>query len=277
VPGRPTASPPAGRPHNVPQPGADATFGLVIEYDGTGFSGSQLQARARTVQGELETALEKLFACHIRVKLASRTDSGVHATGQVAAFVAPKRLDEDTVRRALNFHLPEDLRVRCAQAVPHGFDPRRRARSREYVYTLNDAASPPAINRRTECHIRGRLDEGAMDAAARILTGTRNFAAFAGPATLKGAPTVRKVYSSNVRREGDRVLFTVRANAFLHQQMRRMGAALIDVGLGRMDISQFTSLVTDGARGQAKKVAKPQGLCLTNVEYGGNGPCGLPT
>ncbi|MSQ08386.1 MAG: tRNA pseudouridine(38-40) synthase TruA [Dehalococcoidia bacterium] len=252
------------------------TFGLIVEYDGTELFGSQLQANARTVQGELEQALAKITGQRTRVRLAGRTDSGVHATGQVAAFDAEIRLETVSIRNALNYYLPEDVRVRCAQEAPPRFDPRRRARSREYVYTLNDAPSRPALHRRTEFHVRERLDEKAMHTAAQALTGEHDFAAFAGPATLKGASTVRRIDAAGVCREGDRVIFTVRGNAFLHQQVRRMAGALIDAGSGAMTLDQFKKVLGSGRKNGAKRLAGPQGLCLTKVNYESPGPCGLP-
>jgi tRNA pseudouridine38-40 synthase len=253
-----------------------ATFGLVVEYDGTDFRGSQLQASARTVQGELERALCAIMGRRTRARLASRTDAGVHATAQVAAFEAQTRLNTGSIRRALNHHLPPDLRVRCAQPVPALFDPRRRARSREYVYTMNDNDAPPAVFRRTESHVREHLDEYAMHAAALEFIGVHDFAAFAGPAAVEGASTLRRIEAAAVRREGSRVLFTVRGNAFLHQQVRRMTSALVQAGTGRTGPGAVSALLAGGKRRNAGRIAAPQGLCLTRIEYEGAGPCGLP-
>jgi tRNA pseudouridine38-40 synthase len=250
--------------------------GLVIEYEGTALHGSQLQANARTVQGELEAALHAIFGEMKRVHLASRTDAGVHAMGQVAAFDADERLDPETIRKALNHYLPEDIRTRCAQRAPDAFDPRRQATYREYVYTMNDAPSAPAVFRRTEVHVRHRLDEAAMDDASRALVGSHDFAAFAGPATPDSASTVRRVESAVVRRKGDRLIFTLRGNAFLHQQVRRTAAALVAVGRGAMDRDGFESLVATGDRGAASKVLAPHGLCLNKIGYDDEGSCGLP-
>ncbi len=251
------------------------TFGLTVEYDGTDFHGSQLQANARTVQGELEAALGVIFGRPVRVRLASRTDAGVHALGQVAAFEAETRLDTETIRRALNNHLPDDARVRCAQVVSPGFDPRRRALSRSYEYTLTDAPAPPALHRRTQTHVRHSLDARAMDLAARVFVGTHDFAAFAGPATEKGATTTRRVDEASVVRSADTVVFTVRGNAFLHQQVRRMAAQLVEVGRGAMTTEALRELLSLAARDPSMAALGPRGLCLTKVEYGGAGPCGL--
>jgi tRNA pseudouridine38-40 synthase len=253
-----------------------ATFGLIVEYDGTDFHGSQLQANARTVQGELERALAAIMGRRTRVRLASRTDAGVHATAQVAVFEAQTRLGADSLRKALNHHLPEDIRVRCAQTAQWRFDPRRRARSREYVYTLNDSVTAPAVFRRTESHVRQRLDEQAMQAAAREFVGAHDFAAFAGPGVAEAASTVRRIDAAAVCREGDRVLFTVRGNAFLHQQVRRMTSALVEAGTGKTGPGAVSALLAGGKRRNAGRIVAPHGLCLISIQYDGAGPCGLP-
>jgi tRNA pseudouridine38-40 synthase len=251
-------------------------FGLIIEYDGAGFHGSQLQANLRTVQGVLEDALLSVFEAPVRPRLASRTDTGVHALGQVAAFDADTGMDGETIRKALNYFLPDDVRIRCSQRVADQFDPRRDASWREYAYTLNDAEVRPAIHRGTEVHVRGRLDEAAMAEAAKTLVGTHDFKAFAGPATPLDAPTVRRVVDTQVTRQGDRVRFSIRANAFLHQQIRRTAAALTAVGTGRMTPSEFGELVHSGSKGEANRPLAPHGLCLERILYEGEGPCGLP-
>ena len=260
----------------TPAGAGTASFGLIVEYDGTDFHGSQLQANVRTVQGELESALAAIMGCRTRVRLASRTDAGVHATAQVAAFEAQTRLNTASLRRALNDHLPEDVRVHCAQAAPSRFDPRRRACSREYVYTMNDANTAPAVFRRTESHVRQRLDEQAMQDAAREFIGVHDFAAFAGPGAAEGASTVRRIDAAAVCREGDRVLFTVRGNAFLHQQVRRMTSALVEAGSGKTGPGAVSALLAGGKRRNAGRIVAPHGLCLTRIEYEGAGPCGLP-
>jgi tRNA pseudouridine38-40 synthase len=252
------------------------TFGLIVEYDGTAFRGSQLQADARTVQGELERAVERVTGGSARIRLASRTDTGVHATGQVATFAAATRLGAETIRRALNHHLPADIKVRCAQLVPDRFDPRRAALAREYVYTINDGPTPPAIRRHLETHVTATLDAVAMDTAAQSLIGAHDFAAFAGAAAPKLAPTIRRVDAASVTREGALVRFTVRGNAFLHQQVRRIAAALVEVGRGNLGPDRFAQLVNGGRKGDATWLIGPQGLCLTRVIYDAGGSCGLP-
>lgn len=251
-------------------------IGLVVEYEGTEFSGSQLQARGRTVQGELERALEALFQAPIRVKLASRTDAGVHARGQVAAFDFDTRLSMTTIRDAMNHYLAEDAGVRLAAPVASSFDPRRHALRREYVYTVNDGETSSPIDRRTEAHVRGPLDAGAMADAAKRLEGTHDFAAFCGGAVPPGASTIRRMDQAVVSRAGARVRMTFRANAYLNQQVRRMAGALIQVGSSILSPERMSEFLTRPLRGEARMIAPPHGLCLTRIEYRDGGPCGLP-
>ncbi len=250
--------------------------GLIIEYDGTDFSGSQLQAHTRTVQGDLEAAIEAVLGDQIRVSMASRTDSGVHARCQVAAFGVETAIPAETIMKALNKHLASDIRVRCSQHVNDSFDPRRDASYREYVYTLNDSISAPAIHRTTEVHVKSALDEAAMHEAAQCLVGTHDFAAFAGSATAREASTIRRIDSASVVRDGQRVMLTIRGNAFVHQQMRRTAAGLVKVGRHTMPLAGFASLVEGAERGAATDVLEPRGLCLTKIGYNGASPCGLP-
>ena len=251
-------------------------IGLVIEYDGTDLHGSQLQARDRTVQGEIEAALRKVFGRPARLSLASRTDAGVHGTGQVGAFNVETDLDDQKIRDALNHYLPDDVAIVCASRVADDFDPRRDAVSREYRYTIKDRRSRSPFARYRTAHVRQRLDEAAMDEAAARLKGEHDFAAFAGPATPPGAITVRRVEYAKVSRNGDEVEFDIRGNAFLHQQVRRIAGALVRVGRAQMDGDQFQALIDQAERGRAKDLAPARGLCLTKVNYPGADVTGLP-
>ena len=251
-------------------------IGLIVEYEGTAFHGSQLQANVRTVQGDLEEAARELFGAPHRVMLASRTDAGVHATGQVAALDAETTLAAGDIRNALNYYLPEDIKVKQVAQVQDNFDPRRHALNRTYEYKMTDAASPPVIDRRTSVHVRSRLDHAAMDAACRRLVGTRDFAAFAGPATDRDASTIRNVERAVVERTGDVVKFTVTANAFLNQQVRRMTGALLEVGRGKAGLNAARELTESPVRGAASNVLPARGLCLVSISYPGGLPGELP-
>ncbi|MDA1278554.1 MAG: tRNA pseudouridine(38-40) synthase TruA [Chloroflexi bacterium] len=254
-------------------------FGLVVEYDGTDFHGSQLQANARTVQGELESALARLFNKNIRVHFASRTDAGVHAKGQVGCFDEETDMQADQIRKAVNHYMTKDVRIRCAQIVPdgpNGFDPRGDASSRNYVYKFNDARSEPAVDRNFVTHVRRSLNDVAMNDASKCLVGSHDFAAFAGPGTPPDASTRRNVEAASVSRNGNNVEFRITANAFMHQQIRRLAGVLYSVGTGKTSTNAVKDLLDRHERGVAAHVMPAHGLYLENISYNGTGECGLP-
>ena len=208
--------------------------------------------------------------------MASRTDAGVHGTGQVGAFNVETDLNDQKIRDAINHYLPEDVASVCASRVADDFDPRRDATSREYRYTINDRRSRSPFSRHRAAHVRQRLDQSAMNEAATRLVGEHDFAAFAGPATPPDAITVRRVEESGVERNGDEVEFTIRGNAFVHQQVRRVVGALVRVGRSQMEPDQFQELIHRAERGLATDLAPARGLCLTKVNYLGADGTGLP-
>ena len=247
-------------------------FATVLEYDGTRFHGSQLQSGVRTVQGDLERALADLFGAPLRCALASRTDSGVHARGQVAAFTVHSALKPDAVAAALNDRLDEDLKIRACRTVAERFDPRRDARRRTYIYTIHNSPHTPVLERRYAAHVRTELDEAALAAGLARLEGEHDFAAFAGSATPADAATVRNVERATVARDGARIAITITANAFLHQQVRRTVGALVALGRGRIVLAELDRLLQSGTRGEWSEMLPPRGLVLQSVEY--NGICG---
>lgn len=239
---------------------------LLLEYDGTRFAGSQLQSNAVTVQGVLEDAIVKATEEPSRAAFAGRTDAGVHARGQVAAFSTTSRLDCETLRRALNAWLPEDVVVRDVAEVARDFDPRRDARRRRYRYVIDNGPVRPALGRDRAWHVAGALDVEAMAAAAQRLPGQRDFAAFASRLEDDGASTVRELYGFEVSREGDSVSLDVEANAFLPHQVRRMAGALVEVGRGKLSADGYAALL-EGPAASAGPAAPPHGLYLMRVVY----------
>ena len=246
--------------------------GLIIEYDGAEFYGSQLQkAQYRTVQAELEASLHALYGEPIRVHFAGRTDRFVNATGQVAAYTPTKFIEPLAIFGALNDRLPPDLKVRHAQYVPDDFDPRHDATSRTYIYRLLNTPAPPVIKRNHIAHYRHALNMASMEDASRIFVGEHDFVAFAGPATPADASTVRQMHEITLARDGDLVTFTLTANAFLHQQVRRMVAALLAIGTGRLQKDALTELVRNGQKGGFSTMADAHGLTLESVTYPNTG------
>ncbi len=276
---------------------------LVIQYDGTDFSGSQHQAegQGRTVQGELERALAALTGESIRVALAGRTDTGVHAWGQAASLDFPERERLSTlpaVEKALNGILPCDLAVVGAECVPERFHARFSASKRAYRYLIWNAPAPAPLLARYSLHMRQQLDAEGMASAATLLEGTHDLGAFAGrglgvPGRSVDKPsTVRTVYLARLQTldpeanfwawdapqahgtagtatstGGELLALDLVANAFLPQMIRTIVGTLLEVGTGKRTIADITRLLESHDRRRAGPTAKPHGLCLLWVEY----------
>ena len=206
-------------------------YRALVEYDGTDFAGFQVNPGKRTVQGVLEAALARLGDGEVqRVDGAGRTDAGVHASGQVIAFTYAGRLPAADLGRALDALLPPDVTVRAVRQAPAGFNPRYAARYREYRYTVWNGPRSP-LRERMALGVRAPLDTAAMTRAGSAFIGRHDFSTFGAA----GRTSVRTVTAVRVRREGRLVTIDVRADAFLRGMVRRMVAALLEVGLGRMD------------------------------------------
>ena len=237
---------------------------LLLEYDGSRYGGSQLQPDVPTIQGELERALERLTQKRPRVAFAGRTDAGVHATGQVAAFTTASALETAVFERGLNALLPREIAVRRAIEAPERFDPRRHASSRTYRYTIYNAPVRSPLWRSYAWHVIETLDLAVMRDAASELLGERDFAAFS---RREGVSTVRCMRRAHVERRRPLVTFELEANAFLRQQMRRTVGALVQVGSGRLTIGAFRDLLQRAEPNNAEPLAPAHGLCLVHVAY----------
>lgn len=240
---------------------------LLLEYEGTGYGGSQYQRNTQTIQDALERALSSLTGEPIRVALAGRTDAGVHAKGQVAAFDTGSRHGPDVFLRALNHHLPDQIAVRTVEEVPTGFSPRREAIGRWYRYTVYNGAHRPALLRRFVWHVAEPLDAQAMAEAAAALVGENDFAAFTMPSVARRGSTRRRMTRAEVRPWKPCLVLDFEANAFLRQQVRRMVGALVEVGRGRLAPQAFRDMLERAAPGEAKFTAPGRGLCLMRVRY----------
>jgi tRNA pseudouridine38-40 synthase len=241
----------------------------VVEYDGTAFAGSQYQPNARTVQGELEAALNRLTGERVRIALAGRTDAGVHATGQVVAFcIARRRRGEGfswpELQRRLNAVLPQDLAVRALRAASPGFDPRRDAVARVYRYRVRMGGRHRPLERHRTLEIGERLDVAAMRAAAAEIPGKRDFAALGSDSH---GQTVRHLLEVAVLRRGDLVEIRVRGDAFLRRMVRSIAAVLLEVGRGKLPPSAVAGLLAASSRALDGRAAPARGLTLERVIY----------
>ncbi|CAN5283665.1 tRNA pseudouridine(38-40) synthase TruA [soil metagenome] len=248
---------------------AQRVLRAVIEYDGTAFAGSQVQPNARTVQGELEEALNRLMGERTQVRLAGRTDAGVHATGQVAAFCLPRRPRGSgdslaDLRRRLNAVLPHDLAVRSLRPAARGFDPRRDALWRVYRYRIRTNGAVQPLERHRTLEINDRLDVAAMRAAAERMVGERDFASLG---SHQHGRTVRHLAEVRVTRRGDLVEVRATGDSFLRRMVRSIVAILLAVGRGRLPINEVDRILAGQSRALDGRAAPARGLTLERVIY----------
>ena len=243
---------------------------LVLEYDGANYSGFQWQTNVSSIQGTLENAVEKLTGEKVRVLGSSRTDTGVHARGQVVSFDTSSALTSETFVNGLNYHLPEDIAVKSACQVSDYFMVRSMAVSREYSYTILNCRTRSPITSRFAHRVTGKLDVEAMNRSCQMLVGTQDFASFASD--INDEPemsTVRQVHQAKVIRHGDMVVFNIMANAFIRHQIRSTAGALVQVGSGKLSEAEFFSILEAKKVGLAGPKLPACGLCLERVNY----PC----
>ncbi len=255
-----------GQPETpVERPVGHRRLWATIEYDGTDFCGFQIQARERTVQGEIERSLEKVAGSRIQITGAGRTDQGVHAQGQVIGFTVEWRNDLSDLHRALNAVLPSDVVVLKMGLAAEGFHPRFSALSRAYRYTLLNKAWRSALHRCIAWHVDQDLDTARMVEASRALIGSHDFASFGRPP--QGDSTVREVFRVGWQEETPFLMFDIEANAFLYRMVRSIVGTLVQVGQGLISVDEFKAILDARDRSQCKYMAPAHGLCLMRVDY----------
>lgn len=239
---------------------------LTLEYDGTNYHGWQLQKNAITLQGTLEAVLARLFGEPIRVRVAGRTDTGVHALGQVVSFKSEKIIELHRLQRALNALLPPDIVVRQIEPVPDTFNPRRDALSRTYRYQIWNHPWPSAIWARYSWHVSFPLDGEAMQQAATLLIGDHDFSSFQGSDWVEHNP-YRTILRSAVHLDREFLVYDVEARSFLRHMVRNIVGTLVDVGRGAVSVNEFAEIFAARDRTRAGLNAPPQGLFLVAVKY----------
>jgi len=240
---------------------------LIMEYDGTYYHGFQLQDGFPTIQGETEEALWKLTGERLRVMAASRTDAGVHAKGQVVSFRTKSPLPLPAFINGLNYYLPRDIAVKAAHRVGDSFNVRRDAISREYNYYILNSLTRSPIRKGFSYLVTGHLDIEAMNLACQALIGEHDFASFASCIGVGTKNTMRNVYRAKIDKDGELAVFNMVANSFLPHQVRNTVGALIRVGLGKVSVDQFHSIIEAKKPGLAGPAAPACGLCLMRINY----------
>lgn len=242
-------------------------YRLLIEYDGRPYHGFQAQEALASVQGSLERAIKGFCGETLRINAAGRTDTGVHATGQVVHVDLQKAWPADTVRNALNAHLvPEPIAVLEASVAPDDWHARFSAKGRRYLYRILNRISPPALDQGRVWHVKKPLDADAMHAAAQILVGHHDFTTFRDLACQAKSP-MKTLDVASVRREGQEVVLEFASRSFLHRQVRSMTGTLAEVGVGRWTAQDVTAALEARDRKACGPVAPAEGLYLTRVDY----------
>lgn len=250
-------------------PGPDSplrNLRLLVEYDGTDFSGWQRQKGQRTVQACLEGAVKVMTGETLFVRGAGRTDAGVHALGQVAHFRTAARIPTGPFLRGINSNLPPDIAVLELTEMDASFDARLGARGKLYRYQLWNHLVRSPLHRRTTWHCRAPLDIAAMNQAAALLVGEHDFRAFRA-SDCERKTTVRLLRQVEVQRQGALVTIDVEGTAFLKNMVRIIAGTLVAVGRGELAVADVARLLLDGDRTKAGTTAPAAGLTMVRVSY----------
>ncbi|MBL9039756.1 MAG: tRNA pseudouridine(38-40) synthase TruA [Archangium sp.] len=244
---------------------------LVLEYDGTAYVGWQAQPNGPSVQSTLEAALQKLTGTEVSVVAAGRTDSGVHARGQVVAFDAPGELPLKAYRMGLNGLLPDDIAVVDAREVDAAFDPRRHSKGKRYAYSISNRPNRSPLRRRTHWEIFRPLDVEAMRRAVVPLVGRHDFSAFRA-ADCQAAHATREIRRVEIMGDvGGELLISVEGTAFLKHMVRNIVGSAVHVGRGKAPAEWLGEVLAGRDRTKAGSTAPAHGLCLVEVLYGSEG------
>ena len=240
---------------------------MIVEYDGTSYSGWQRQINAMSVQEKLENALRKLTGeKELTVTGASRTDAGVHAFSQNVHFDTNSRIPAEKFPFALHAFLPEDIRVRSAMRVNDEFHARFHAKRKQYRYLFYNSPHASALYRNLTAHVMYPLDEFLMHEEAQSMVGTHDFAPFAASGS-EVKDTVRTIYSVSVERKGNIVEMLVEGNGFLYNMVRILAGTLIGVGSGKLAPGAIENALKSGSRLDLGVTAPARGLTLMRIDY----------
>ena len=237
-----------------------------MEYDGTDFAGFQWQKDQRSVQGDLESALNKLTRQFVRVQGAGRTDAGVHALGQVICFKADTKIPMDRFSTALNSVLKKDVCIKAICETDSTFHARFSAKSRSYIYLILNREQPSSLLRRYSLHYPSRLDIDAMNMGAKELIGMHDFTSWSN-SVKEARSTIRNIIHLRVRKVNSIVILQIEANAFLHGMVRNITGTLLEVGMKKRQPEDIAKITERRDRQYAGPCAPAHGLCLVRVRY----------
>ena len=239
---------------------------LTIAYDGSGYHGWQIQPGKRTIQASLTQAIQDLIGSEVRVFGASRTDAGVSALVQVALVQIDSPIPVENLAKAITHRLPPDIAVAEAVEVPQGFDVIGAVKNKLYRYTIFTGPLRPVLQIRHCWHLPAVLDTAAMNKAAKILVGKKDFKSFASAADNRES-TVRTIFHCDVTRKGDLVYVDIEGDGFLYNMVRNIVGTLVEVGLDRYKPEKINEILKARDRTAAGPIAPAAGLCLMWIKY----------
>lgn len=242
---------------------------ITVSYDGTNYHGWQVQPELATIQGTLESVLAQIEGAPVHAEASGRTDAGVHALAQVAAFHLANPIPVENLRRAMNRLLPRDIRVLSAEEAAPDFHPRFGARAKTYEYRILRSEICGPFDRFYVYHHPYPLDERKMIELAPLLEGEHDFTAFAASdeADELGRSKVRRIFSSRLTRSEERLIYRVRGSGFLKHMVRNIVGVLLEAGKGNLSRDDFEARLTPGCGIPAGPTAPARGLFLVSVEY----------
>lgn len=242
-------------------------YKLTIQYDGTRYSGWQVQGNTdNTIQGKLQAVLGRLDGDAVELHGSGRTDAGVHARGQVASVKLRSEPDCGAILVCCSAYLPKDIAVTAAEEAPERFHARLNAKSKCYVYRIWNSAIPNVFERKYMCQLSEPLDLEAMRRAAESLAGRHDFRSFCGLKRFKKS-TVRTVYSIEIEKIGSEIRISYTGDGFLNQMVRILTGTLVEVGLGLRAPEEMEAVLSAQDRSAAGRTMPPQGLYLDHVTY----------
>lgn len=254
-------------PRTVPPQGG-RRYRMTIAYDGTAYYGWQAQPRHPTVQGCLEEAVRRLTDERIRLHACGRTDTGVHARGQVAHFDLALPWEAHPLQKGLNAFLPEDIQIQKLRRTRPDFHARYNATGKEYRYSIWNAPVVSPLHRLYALHVRHPLDLEAMRKAAGLLTGTLDFTSFSANPGREIGSRVRSIWRFDVRKQGPLITLSVLGDGFLYKMVRSLAGHLIRVGIGAVAADETAAFLANRERTARVETARPHGLCLWKIHYG---------
>lgn len=240
---------------------------LTIEYDGKDFNGWQKQPNKLNIQGTIEQAIKQITGEEVELMASGRTDSGVHAIGQVANFKTNSNIPIEKIPIALNSNLKKSIIIKSAEEVEEKFHSRLTCKKKTYRYIINNSRYGTAIYRNFETHIPVKLDIEKMKKAIKYFEGEHDFKSFKASGTSSKS-SIRTIYRAEIyAKDNEKIWIELTGNGFLYNMVRIIVGTLVDVGLGKIEADDIPKIIEAKNRGKAGKTLPPQGLYLVNVEY----------